>query len=265
MAQCRVVSGVVSIVVSGLCGGLVACGGDDGTGAPLDGDAGIDATSPVDVGGFGDDNPPQCGTLRATIRDFKIDHPDFEVTPAADTVIPGLVEATITPGGRPAYRATAPAAGLITSATTFAEWYQDVPNVNQAFARDFALTEVSPGTYVFDEPAFFPIDGLGFGDEGNPHNYHFTTELHATFPYQGGERFTFRGDDDVWVFVNGHLAIDIGGVHNAAEQVIDFDARATELGIAVGSTYAIDFFQAERHVTGSSFRIETSIACFIIL
>jgi len=66
------------------------------------------------------------------------------------------------------------------------------------------------------------------------------------------------------VFVNGRLAIDIGGVHSASMASVDFDARAAELGITFGQTYAIDFFQAERHVTGSNFRIETSIACFII-
>ncbi len=64
------------------------------------------------------------------------------------------------------------------------------------------------------------------------------------------------------MFVNGKLAIDIGGIHSAIDQTIDFDAQAAALGITPGNTYPIDFFQAERHVTGSNFRLETSIDCF---
>ncbi|MDX2090412.1 MAG: fibro-slime domain-containing protein [Kofleriaceae bacterium] len=243
---------------------LVACGDDGGSGN-LDGgsddDGGGNEDSNIDNG---DGGSGQCGTLRAVIRDFKIDHPDFEVVPANDVVIPGLVMSTMTPGGKPMLAANPPAAGLITSATTFAQWYTDVTDVNQRFEQDLVLTETSPGNFVYDDDSYFPIDGMGFGNENNPHNYHFTTELHANFTYKGGEVFTFRGDDDVWVFVNGKLAIDIGGVHSANSATIDFDARAAELGLTVNQTYAIDFFQAERHVTGSNFRIETSIACFVI-
>jgi len=249
--------GALGVLVTVACGGGGASDLDAG---PTGGDGGLDS------GGGGDGGGDMCGTLRATIRDFRIDHPDFEVTPAADTVIEGLVMPTITPGDPPTLAANAPAAGLITNATTFSEWYRDVAGVNQRFEQTLALDETSPGSgvYVFDSDAFFPLDGQGFGDEGNPHNYHFTTELHARFTYEGGERFTFRGDDDVWVFVNGRLAIDIGGVHSAVERTIDFDARASELGITPGTSYPIDFFHAERHVTGSNFRIETSIPCFII-
>lgn len=243
---------------------LVACGDDGGSGNP-DGDNGGDGGGGEDSGSNNDDGgSQQCGTLRAVIRDFKIDHDDFEVVPANDVVIQGLVQPTITPGGKPVLATNPPAAGLITSAQSFAQWYTDVPNVNQRFEQDLVLTETSPGNFVYDDDSYFPIDGLGFGNESNPHNYHFTTELHANFTYKGGEVFTFRGDDDVWVYVNGKLAIDIGGVHSANSATIDFDARAAELGLTLNQTYAIDFFQAERHVTGSNFRIQTTIACFVI-
>src|SRR6185503_21330878 len=97
--------------------------------------------------------------------------------------------------------------------------------------------------------------------EGNDHNFYFTTEIHATFRYQGGEKFDFRGDDDVWVFVNRKLALDLGGPHPPVAGSIDFDAQATALGISRGGTYSMDVFHAERAVFDSNFRIVTSVGC----
>ena len=71
--------------------------------------------------------------------------------------------------------------------------------------------------------------------------------------------FSFTGDDDVWVFINGKLAVDIGGVHGQAKRSINLDDEADELGLVEGETYALDFFFAERHTTESNFRIETTL------
>ena len=115
--------------------------------------------------------------------------------------------------------------------------------------------------YGFDDSEFFPIDGDGLGNESNPHNYHFTLELRTEFTYEGEEIFYFRGDDDLFVFINGKLALDLGGVHGPLEGTIDLDAQAQDLGIQPGQTYALDFFFAERHTVQSNFRIETTIEC----
>ena len=69
-------------------------------------------------------------------------------------------------------------------------------------------------------------------------------------------------DDELWIFVNGKLALDVGGQHQALEGTIDFDLQAAALDITVGSTYPMDIFHAERQTTDSNFHIETNITCF---
>lgn len=165
----------------------------------------------------------------------------------------------------------------ITGAQGFRDWYRDshfdknmhftVPIPNQAGSGTCA----GATGFCFDAAnlpggQFFPIDNEGWGNQGTDangvsHNFSFTTEIVGTFLYNGGETFTFSGDDDVWVFVNHKLAVDIGGVHAKLSKSIDFDSEATYLGITPGNTYSIRLFHAERHTTESNFRFETTIKC----
>ena len=112
------------------------------------------------------------------------------------------------------------------------------------------------GVYTFSDSAFFPIDGELFGNEGRTHNYHFTLEMHTDFTYEAGQTFAFTGDDDLWVFIDGTLAIDLGGVHGALGASVALDS----LGLTEGSTYDLDLFFAERHTSASTFSISTSIS-----
>ena len=73
-----------------------------------------------------------------------------------------------------------------------------------------------------------------------------------------GGSFSFRGDDDLWIYINGKLAIDLGGVHGAESKTVNLDDYAQELGIEPGNSYSFDLFFAERHRTQSNFKFQTT-------
>jgi fibro-slime domain-containing protein len=163
-----------------------------------------------------------------------------------------------------------------TSFEKFDEWYNDKPAVNRSFFTDIVLTRNAQGLFVFDDDDFLPLNpGAGYGKfrptDPDPFGpvpainatdvWGFTLELHTQFTYTAGKSqvFSFKGDDDVWVFINGRLAIDLGGLHPSLTSTIDLDARAAALGLTDGAAYPLDFFFAERHSTGSHCRITTSL------
>jgi fibro-slime domain-containing protein len=210
----------------------------------------------------GDDHPPSCTQLNATLRDFRADHPDFEKV--VNTNDRGITENQLDANHKPVYAHAGPTS-TVSSRQSFDQWFREVPDVNMRFDEVLPLVEGPPGTYTFDDQTFFPLDGKGWpNQEIYGHNFLFTTEIHTSFKYRGGEQFHFNGDDDVLVFVNDRLALDLGGVHAAEDGVIDFDGRATELGLQIGGTYPLAVFHAERHTDQSHFKMVTSIDCFII-
>jgi len=159
--------------------------------------------------------------------------------------------------------------GAVTSADSFRTWFRDVPGTNVSMPLELTL-EREPGSnvYVFDDRddpdfegtgGFFPANGQLFGNsEGENKNFHFTFELDTNFIYREGQGqiFTFIGDDDVFVYVDGKLVIDIGGVHSAVSQTVELDRLDW---LEDGEEYSLKFFFAERHRTQSNFRIETTL------
>ena len=145
----------------------------------------------------------------------------------------------------------------ITSTASFLQWYHDTAGVNQVILQTLTLAKQPDNSYLFDSSNFFPLDGLGFGNYANSgHNFHFTSEVRHQFTFHGGEQLDFRGDDDVFVFINNNLAVDLGGVHGAQMGSVTLDpATAATLGLTLGGMYEFAVFQAERHTTQSNYKL----------
>jgi fibro-slime domain-containing protein len=197
--------------------------------------------------------------LEVTLRDFSEAHPDFEEQVGMDL---GLVEERLGADGKPVYAGGRKGSRTTTGALNFDQWFRDVPGVNQALAFELQL-RFSPRDsrmFTYDGRSFFPLDGQLFGNEGRLHNFHFTLEAVTAFDYVGGEVFSFSGDDDVWVFVNGLLVIDLGGVHASQTARVAIDDVVNAAGLVRGNRYPLHIFFAERHTNSSNFVIDTSIS-----
>lgn len=131
------------------------------------------------------------------------------------------------------------------------------------------VTESPNGCNDPVNPGFYPLDDFEYLDsaktirnpkfdwdvQGCKHNYSFAMKITAQFKYIKGQYFEFRGDDDVWVFINNRLVVDIGGCHSPVEGAVDLDT----LGLTEGVEYPFQIFFSERNATGSNFKMRTSI------
>ncbi len=204
-----------------------------------------------------------------------------QLSSGSDQICAGLASATLDAQGKPTRAQAGAGCGgdagyLLHSDASYAQWYRDTPGANQTSFSTIELAPIGGGQFRFDKPGFFPLDGKAWGAEpsicavwpywtqdpntcGSKHNFHFTSEVRYLFPYRGGEALSFYGDDDVWVFVNGKLAVDIGGVHQQQAGSITINAgNQANFGMTPNNLYEIAVFQAERHPIASNYQLTLS-------
>jgi fibro-slime domain-containing protein len=164
--------------------------------------------------------------------------------------------------------------GCLTTAPNFAQWYRDVPGVNMSALVPLDLSRMTgTNVYIFDDQVdthyarlngFFCVNGRLFdggngGAQGGNMNYDFTYTIDANFTYHRGQNqyFAFSGNDDIWVFIDGKLVVDLGGMHANLLQRIDLDRLNW---IVDGQDFNMKMFYAQRNRPYCNLHIETSMS-----
>lgn len=147
------------------------------------------------------------------------------------------------------------AGGEISSAASFAQWFEDSVGVNASRPHHLVMRDTS-GVYEHRDDAFYPIDDKLYGNEGQAHNYYFTYEAPATFTYDEctGQTIRFEGSDDCWIYIDNRLIIDLGGVEPGTAQIAQLD----RLNLVDGQTYDFRLFYAHRHAGPPRFNLQTN-------
>lgn len=196
----------------------------------------------------------------------------------------GMVEPNLDVNGRPVRAANFPTECQLTEHLDW--WFYPVTigkdaagkEYKNTFCRDLQLELDDEGYWLGEknsrspEGGLFLLDGSDFeyldeaktvknimyddiSNNGAKHNYGFTMKFQAKFVYIPGQEFEFLGDDDVWVFINNKLVVDIGGQHQEVSGSVNLDT----LGLTPGETYPFHIFYVERHTSSSNFKMRTSM------
>ncbi|KAH9249760.1 hypothetical protein BASA81_012567 [Batrachochytrium salamandrivorans] len=188
--------------------------------------------------------------------------PKMEYCTAAKSIIEGYV-CDVNAAKRAVY-----------SADSFSSWYEDNRMFNRRIGYQQKLTlDTSTKQYTYDSSVetgnfFNPFTLSNQLNKGWPlsnaetttKKFWFTVEIHTSFQYNGTEVFSFSGDDDVHVYINQILVIDLGGVHDRRAAKITLANFATKLGLVKGQVYQFDMFHVERQTSESNFALTTTLA-----
>ena len=154
----------------------------------------------------------------------------------------------------------------------------------------FTLLNAATGTYQFKKSGFWPLDGgRGFANDSNwsvdcacndsvygsptyyynrpkckksywpRHNYSWTMEMQTSFTMAPNMHFSFAGDDDLWLFLDDTLLIDLGGPTNGGGDSVCLDTIPRFKNY---QKYRFSLFYCERHSNQQNCCITTNMLVF---
>lgn len=110
---------------------------------------------------------------------------------------------------------------------------------NRASSMNVNASSGSQGHY-----GYFPFNETATSGVASTYNYGFGTKLQMDFTLtddgkvetknadgtkgRTSIKFFFSGDDDVWVFIDGQLALDVGGAHGKVSGLLEFGEASNE-------------------------------------
>ena len=230
---------------------------------------------------------PPALKVPVTYYDFHFDgsNPDFNPGANPAIVLPGMVQPTLDATGlpvgttsylyswgigkwfrpwkqsllgqgndftRPAYADS----GRMIAAVNTVAYDTSYKNVVIHDTLQFTYVAGSEGFYEYSDTNFFPLDNRGFGNEGKNHNYSFTAAIHKNVQYEPGLVFNFQSNDDMWVFLNGMLVIDLGGLGSLRTSQVNLDNIP---GLKAGVEYPLDVFWTQRSEGSSSVKVSMNV------
>jgi len=207
------------------------------------------------------------GTASGTYGGYAgVGHPDFENTNCG--LVTGLVKSTLV-NRKPVYGPNGPV--CITSGASFSSWFKSTPGINVPIRDTLTMTDIGGGSYQYSSSKFYPLDGKGFSTGGfqtdhdcgdsAAHNFSYTMQVHWTSTItSNAQGISITGDDDIWLFVNNRLVIDLGGVHGALTGSVTFTVpQMIGLGISLNQPVPFDLFRVQRHTCASTFTLTTNL------
>ena len=139
-------------------------------------------------------------------------------------------------------------------------WFDVSDNDNSIIVRDMNGTS-GWGTGK-NEPGFFPFNNPLDSSNASKLNYGFGSKIEIQFKLTADGKvknihgkdvpieFNFKGDDDVWVYIDNKLALDMGGAHSQTTGKIDFASRKSTVdNVVIGDLKSNSLYQRVDSVT----------------
>lgn len=112
--------------------------------------------------------------------------------------------------------------------------------------------------YFKNSSTFYSSSGnFPMSDDGLDHNSYFGMHYEVSFTltedYLGPLEYMFYGDDDMWVFLDGKLICDIGGVHSSVGQYVNLWDYINKMSASEKyAQHTLSFYYTERGASGST-------------